>query len=108
MSIHTTPLPAAATCAVFGSVIGDGLGLGETDGAELGVAPGVAAAPGVALAVVVGVGVASVAPPPHALIKSATARRMGLVTRESICSCDARCVSGVPSNAYPERTTCAE
>lgn len=96
-SIQTTPLPAAATRAVFGSGIGDRLALGEETG------DGVADAP-----VAVGVGVASAAPPPHAPRSRTAARTRGLITVESICPCDARGVSGVPMNAYTERTTCRE
>jgi hypothetical protein len=98
---------------VFGSGIGDRLALGEAEGdgevAGDGEATAVALAPTVGLApVAVGVGVASAALPPHAAASRVAARRRGLITGVSICPEDDRRVSGVPMNAYVERTTCRE
>ena len=104
-NIHTTPFPAAATCALVGNGIGVTLDAGAVD--DAGAPAGVAMALGAAVAgVVVGDAVGVDAAGPQATNKNVTNTTRERITRDIICSLNDRGVSGVPVKAYECRRSC--
>jgi hypothetical protein len=101
---HTTPLPAAAICALVGSGIGVPLGAGDTVGAAVAVAVGAAVGLGAVVLVVVGLALAAglSAPGAHALRRSAmTAMRVNFMLWTSMRT------NALRRGLFPERPVCA-
>ena len=102
-SIHTTPLPAAATSAEFGS----GIGVGLAEAAGDAVAPPdvtVGVELGAAVAVAVGVGEASAALP-HDTSVMLKRQTISFFTRTIMPASSSDAIRAVRANAYARRRT---